>query len=166
MLDNLSNLNGRELLLLYADVLEALRNRNVVRSANNPVGDYAEKLVCAGLDLAPSKKSNKGYDAHDPRTGDRYEVKARRQTVHNKPTRFSPLRDFDEGHFNFLIAVLFESDFSVRKAVKIPYRAIDDRISFYSNYQNGRVVYVRDALWTLPEATDVLDELHRAERVV
>jgi hypothetical protein len=38
-------LSTRELLSLFARILEELRRRKVVRSSNNPVADYTEWLV-------------------------------------------------------------------------------------------------------------------------
>jgi hypothetical protein len=35
-----------ELLALYVAVMEELRERDVLRSANNPTGDFAEYLFC------------------------------------------------------------------------------------------------------------------------
>ena len=84
---------------------------------------------------------------------------------YNKPTRFSPLRDFEAQHFDYLVAILFNSDFSVHRAAKIPWAAISDEMSFHSDYVNGRVVYVRDALWTAPEALDITSNLRQAENV-
>ncbi len=163
MKDDLEKMGGRDLLRLYAEVLEALRGRDYVRSANNPVADYAEKLVCAALGLEPAQKSNKGFDAQDPQTEERYEVKARRITSHNKPARFSPLRDFEAQHFDYFVAVLFESDFSVQRAVKIPWASITDELSSHNAHVNGRVVYVRDSLWTAPGAVEITKCLQQAE---
>ena len=163
---DLEKLGGRDLLRLYAEVLEALRGRDYVRSANNPVADYAEKLVCVAFGLDPAPKSNKGYDARDPQTGERYEIKARRVTPHNKPTRFSPLRDFEAQHFDHLVAILFNSNFSVHQAVKVPWAAINDEMSFHSEYVNGRIVYVRDVLWTAAGAVDITSNLRQAESAI
>ncbi len=63
------------------------------------------------------------------------------------------------------MAILFNSDFSVHRAAKIPWAAISDEMSFHSDYVNGRVVYVRDALWTAPEALDITSNLRQAENV-
>ena len=38
-----------ELMNMYADILEELNCRNVVRTYNSPVGDYAEWLVAEKL---------------------------------------------------------------------------------------------------------------------
>jgi hypothetical protein len=41
-----------ELLALHAAVSEELRERNVLRSANNPTGDLAEYLFCKAFGWA------------------------------------------------------------------------------------------------------------------
>jgi hypothetical protein len=50
----------RELLSVYADVMNQLQKREVVQSSNNPVADYCESLVARALKLKLSGRSNKG----------------------------------------------------------------------------------------------------------
>jgi hypothetical protein len=54
---------------LYASVLRTLRDRGVVRTGNNPAGDYAELLVCKAFGLEGQRNSNQGFDARCPSTG-------------------------------------------------------------------------------------------------
>ena len=42
---DLSRLTTRDLLALWAQALRELRDRDVVRTFNNPIGDIAEALV-------------------------------------------------------------------------------------------------------------------------
>ena len=65
-----------ELLSFYAQTIDELFNRGIVRSANSPVSDYAEHLVCNALSLEAAPPSTKGFDATDNK-GIRYEIKAR-----------------------------------------------------------------------------------------
>lgn len=44
---------------VYADILEELNCRNVVRTYNSPVGDYAEWLVAEKLDFVLEHNSKK-----------------------------------------------------------------------------------------------------------
>jgi hypothetical protein len=155
---DLSGMNARGLLALYSDVLEALREREIVKTANNPVGDYAELLVSRALGLDIQTNSNQGFDALDPATGDRYEVKARRFTPHNKPTRLSPLRDFGAHLFDHLVVVLFASDVGVERAVQIPWGSVEG-VSSHNAHVNGRVVFLRDALWNADGAVDLSGRL-------
>jgi hypothetical protein len=47
-MSNIFNFQGKkvhELLQLYCDLMEELRERQLVRTNNNPVADYAEKVA-------------------------------------------------------------------------------------------------------------------------
>jgi hypothetical protein len=162
---DLSGMSARELLRLFAGVMEALRDRGAVKTGNNPVADYAELLVCRAFGLEGQVNSNQGFDARDSTTGDRYEVKARRVTVHNKPTRLSPLRDFDKHHFDYLVVVTFTPDFSVERAVRLPWASVE-AVSSHNAHLNGRVVFLRDALWCAEGVEDVTERLRVAEAAV
>lgn len=60
---NLATLSVHELLSLQADAIDELKKRGVLRTKNNPVGDYAEWLVSHALNLTLAKNSSAGYDA-------------------------------------------------------------------------------------------------------
>lgn len=60
---NIKNKSSVELMNLYAEILAELNRRNVVRTYNSPVGDYAEWLVAEKLGLVLEHNSQKGYDA-------------------------------------------------------------------------------------------------------
>ena len=116
----------RQLLAQYASLLETLRSRGVLRSANNPVADYTERLVAVGLGLKLVANSTAGYDALDPATGEKYEIKGRRishRNVASMNPQVSAIRNLDAQHFDFLVGVVFNEDFSVERAVKIPSRS-------------------------------------------
>ncbi|WP_274875112.1 hypothetical protein [Sinorhizobium meliloti] len=49
-----------ELLKLHAAIMEELRNKNVLRSANNPTGDLAEYLFCAAFGCS-RPQTQKGF---------------------------------------------------------------------------------------------------------
>jgi hypothetical protein len=159
---DLTDVSGRELLRLYARVLEALREKKIVKTSNNPVADYAELLVCRALGLRQLTNSNKGFDAEDPTTSERYEIKARRSTIHHKPTRLSPLRDFEEQHFHFLVVVILRTDFAIERAIRIPWSAVE-AVSRENRHVNGRIVFLGEALWNAPEALDITDRLRSVE---
>jgi len=63
-----------ELLQLYGKILEELKTRKVIRTANSPVGDYAEWLVANKFGLKLMENSKKGYDAEDSE-GIKYQIK-------------------------------------------------------------------------------------------
>ena len=92
----LEDTDDKELLKLYCDIMEELRQRNIIRSSNNPVSDYAEKVVSEKMNLTLQKGSNKGYDAIDQKTGLRFQIKTRRLTRHNKSRQLGVIRNLSQ----------------------------------------------------------------------
>jgi hypothetical protein len=146
-------LSDRDLLRAYADLMKELRTRGVIRSSNNPVADYAEKLVAVKLGLTLQAKSVKGHDALDAQ-GIRYEVKARRRTPENQSTQLSQLRGLDHKHFDYLVGVLFRPDFSVEFAAVIPHAVVLAEARF-SDHTNAHVFHLRPSVAGLPGVRDV-----------
>lgn len=101
-MNDLKNLKKRDLLQLYGRLMEELRQRKLIRSSNNPVSDYAEKIVCDKLKLSIQGKSSKGYDAIDEKSGIKYQIKARRVTSHNKSRQLGVIRNIDQKLFDYL----------------------------------------------------------------
>lgn len=118
-----SELTITELLATHSAVLDELQHRNVIRSKNNPTGDYAEWLVSTKLDLTLKKNSAKGFDATDPQVL-RYQIKGRRVTPENKSTQLGVIRNLDGKDFDFLVAVVFDANWQVRCAAKIPHQTV------------------------------------------
>ncbi|WP_374576440.1 hypothetical protein, partial [Phenylobacterium sp.] len=67
----------RELLVLHGQIMDELREREIVRTGNGPVGDYAEVLFSRAFGWRLEPNSAAGYDATDG-AGVRYQIKARR----------------------------------------------------------------------------------------
>ena len=65
MNQDLARLSVSELMRLFADVMEELKKKDVVRTRNNPVGDYAEWLTRQAFSLTRAPNSNKGFDGVD-----------------------------------------------------------------------------------------------------
>lgn len=59
----------KELLELHAAILKELRERNIVRSSNQPLGDYAELLFSRAFKWTLENNSSSGHDVTD-RGGD------------------------------------------------------------------------------------------------
>lgn len=95
----------------------------LIRSTNNPLGDYAEYLIAKSLDLKLVGKSAKGYDATDLR-GKRYQIKSRRPTASNPSRQLGGFRDLDEKLFDFCLAGIFSEDFSLKELWEIPHERI------------------------------------------
>jgi hypothetical protein len=133
-----------ELLQLHARVIEELRRREVLRSKNNPTGDYAEWLVATRLGMKLEVKSTAGYDAVDAE-GSRFQIKARRITADNGSRQLGIIRKLDSCQFDNLIAILFRSDYSIMSAYAIPHVVIADYAKFIE-HTNGHVLHLRGPL--------------------
>jgi len=136
---DLKNLEKRDLLQLYGRLMEKLRQRKLIRSSNNPVSDYAEKIVCEKLKLSIQGKSSKGYDAIDEKSGIKYQIKARRVTKHNKSRQLGVIRNLDQKLFDYLIAVIFDESFKPIEIWRIPRETIP-KYARYSQHQNGHIL--------------------------
>ena len=153
----LADLTITELLEAHSAVLAELRNRGVLRSSNNPTGDYTEWLVAEGLGLRLNKNSEKGYDATDA-DGVKYQIKGRKLSPSNSSTQLGVIRDLDKQEFDFLIAVVFETDWQVKCAVKIPH-AVLEGLAKHRKHVNGHVLHVRPSLFEIPRVEDVTSVL-------
>jgi len=156
-------LTDRELLALYAQVLDTLRARGTIRSSNNPAADYAEGLCAKALRLQLAGKSTTGYDGTDP-SGHKIEVKARRITKANGSRQLSAIRGIGHHHFDFLAGVLFNADFSVWKGCLIPYAVVKEH-GKHNEHSNSHRFLLRDSVWSLPGVRDITETLKEAERV-
>ena len=145
MNQDLARLSVSELLRLFADVMEELKKKEVVRSRNNPVADYAEWLAIEAFNLKRQRKSNKGFDAVDPSDGIKYEIKGRRLENRSSSRQLSVIRKLEHKRFDFLIGILFDNDFSIHKAYKIPHHIISN-YSRYREYVNGHILTLQGAI--------------------
>lgn len=158
--DHLRALSVAELLVLHAQVSEELRDRGVVRSANNPTGDLAEYLFCRAFGWQQAANSERGYDAIGS-DGIRYQIKGRRIHRRNKSRQLSAIRDIDGGHFDMLAGVLFDDDFNVVRAALVPIAFVVER-STYIAHTNSNKFMLRDDVWAAPGVRDVTTEIKAA----
>lgn len=156
-MDHVKTLSVAELLVLHAQIGEELRERGVVRSANNPTGDLAEYLFCRAFGWQQAPNSVRGYDAIGP-DGTRYQIKGRRIHRRNKSRQLSAIRDIEKGHFQVLAAVLFDDDFQVMKAALVPVELVVERSTFIAHTNSNRFM-LRDDVWSAPGVRDVTAEI-------
>ena len=127
-----------ELLALSRGILAELRHRGVIRSGNAPAGDYAELLVqqATGGQLAPN--SQRSWDVKTP-TGERLQVKAR--VVPNPRTagrrQLSVFRSWD---FDAAVIVLFDDEFRVWRAARLPVETLQAAARFVQHVSGYRVL--------------------------
>ena len=146
-----------ELLQTHSAVIAELRRRGVVKTKNNPIGDYTEWLVCNRLGLETQDNSKASFDAIDLQ-GVRYQVKGRCSNAN--AVQFSAIRNLEQHGFDFVIAVIFDETYFVRQAVKIPHKAIP-KLARYQRHINGY-----NLIWT-PKAAgeDGVQDISRLLRL-
>lgn len=131
----------KELLKLWSMLMNEMRSRGLVRSNNNPTGDYAEKIVSEKLGLKLAGGSNKGFDAVDSK-GIRYQIKARRMTSQKTSRQLSVIRNLAAKDFDYLLAAIFDSEFSLKQLWKIPHGLLKHYATF-REHQNGHILILR-----------------------
>jgi hypothetical protein len=120
------HLTAAQLLKLWSRVMAELREREVIRSSNNPVGDYCEKLVADHFGVKPIAGSNRDYDLvrKEGVRDVRVQVKGRRVTSKSPYIRhWSAMRGVDEHRFDEVVAVALNEDFSLLGAWTVPWEA-------------------------------------------
>ena len=148
-----STLCVTELLSAHCAILDELRKRDIVRSKNNPTGDYAEWLVSTKLGLRLENKSAKGWDAIDA-NGVRSQIKGRRVTPDNPSTQLSVIRDLDSKDFDILIAVVFDEAWCVRSAAKIPHDVVS-KLATFRKHVNGHVMHLRPSVFSFASVENI-----------
>jgi hypothetical protein len=146
-----------QLLELQSSVLDELCARNVLRSRNNPTGDYAEWLVSERLGLKLVQKSSKGYDAVDTE-GRKFQIKGRRAGSALKAPLLGTIRDYESGAFDFLIAVVFDLDWSVRCAAKIAHSDLKEFLTF-RKHVNGHNMRLNSTMFGDQRIADITSTL-------
>ncbi len=152
---NYSALSVSDLLKTHTGVLDELRARGILRSANNPTGDYAEWLFCRAFGWEQAANSVKGYDATDTE-GTRFQIKGRRLHQHNTSRQLSAIRDL--AGFDVLAGVLLNAEFDVARAALIPASVVRDRSKF-TEHTNSHRFLLRDDIWDAAGVQDVTADL-------
>lgn len=129
----------------WARIMTELRERGILRSSNNPVADYAEYIVAEKLHLQLTPNSNKSFDAIDPVTGIKYQIKSRRNTRYNSSRILGVIRNLDTADFQYLIAVIFDENFNVLYMYKIS-KEIVKKYAKYNKHQNGHILRLDDSV--------------------
>jgi hypothetical protein len=137
----LEQMTNVELLQAHGAVIDELIRREVVRTRNNPIGDYTEWLVCRCLDLDQQNNSTAACDAVN-KTGDqRYQIKGRQSDA--RRVQFSAIRNLDKLGFDFVIAVVFNKDYSIRFAAKLTHTAVQ-RLSRHQGHVNAHILMLSE----------------------
>jgi hypothetical protein len=144
---DLQKLKDAELIELYGAVMEELRERDIVRSANNPIADIAERLIADYYEVDPEPPNSKTYDIVT-KDGTTIQVKALRRTKSSR-RNLSPLRSLD---FDYLAAVIFKADMQPLEALLIPVEAVREHVR-WSKTWNAQCLSITTHLRDDPRVT-------------
>ena len=145
---NLKELNPKELLQLQATITNELKDRGIVRTQNNPLGDYTEWLVAKALNLSLAANSKAGYDGIN-NSGVRIQIKGRRVTSKNNSRQLSAIRKYDEKDFDELAAVIYNENFDIIEALLIPHEVVGEYAS-YREHVNAHILILKGPILTDP----------------
>ena len=154
----LSEMPVQDLLKSYAAIINELKNRKVLRTNNNPVADYTEWLVANSLRLTLAGNSSSGFDATAV-NGVRFQIKGRRVHCSTKSVQLSAIRNLNKRPFDFLVAVVFESNFSIRHAVKMPIGVVQAQAVF-QKHTNSHTFHISKSLLKDDRVHDISALLH------
>lgn len=154
---NLASLSVQDLLKLQAAAIGELKDRGILRTKNNPVGDYAEWLVSSSLNLKLAKNSATGHDAVSD-SGQKIQIKARRVSADNKSRQLGVIRNLEKMDFHELVAVIFNEAYEVVEAISIPHSVIAE-YSTYKPHVNGHILHIRGALLSDKRIRNIRTEL-------
>lgn len=145
-----------ELLQAHGAVIDELIRRKVVRTRNNPIGDYTEWLVCNRLELRQENSSTAAFDAVNRSDGQRYQIKGRQSDAHR--VQFSAIRKIDQLGFDFVIAVVFNRDYSIRFAAKLTHAAVQ-KLSRHQGHVNGHILMLSEDCFHEDGVEDIRERL-------
>ncbi len=160
---NLKQMPVKALLQLQGSAIEELKRRKIVRTRNNPVGDYTEWLISTGLGLTLSEKSTAGHDAKDQK-GKRIEIKGRRITPQNKSRQLSAIRNLNDKQFDYLGAVVFDEDYEILDAVMIPHEVVCEYASF-RKHVNAHILHLRGEIVKDKRVRDISTDLSQVNSI-
>jgi hypothetical protein len=145
-----------DLFAIYGQVLEELRDREVIRSANAPTGDYAEWLAQRALGGKLQPNSNKSADLIVRKT--RVQIKARVLSNPERPgeRQLSSFRSWD---FDEALIILFNRDYTVHRAARIKTPTLKTAAK-EDKWVSGHRVIARDTL--LDRGRDLTEKLREA----
>jgi hypothetical protein len=149
----LSELTDKELLRLQASATDELKSRGIVRTQNNPLGDYTEWLVARALGLELQANSRAGYDGIS-RDGFRVQIKGRRITSKNSSRQLSAIRKYASKDFDALAAVIYDESFDVIEALLIPHEVVGEYAS-YREYVNAHILILKGPILSDPRVQSI-----------
>jgi hypothetical protein len=159
---DLSTTSTRDLFVLLSSTMRELKDRGLVRTANNPVADLAELLFCDAMRWRRGHQQSKDIDAV-MEDGGLVQIKARRVT-RGKHSRSGIIRD--RKGWDWVALAIFNEDFSLQRAVLVP-RAITLRHLKWSDRQKGWYISLSSrGFWSETGLIDVTPRLTASAEVM
>jgi hypothetical protein len=153
--DLVRGFSDAELPAMWSASLAEMRTRELIRSHNNPVADYAEIFVARHVGGELAGKSMAGYDVRGP-DGVRYQVKSRRITAENGSRQLGFIRNLDGDPFDVLVAVLFDLDLSVTEMWSIPVESVRKLARWVPHVNAHRIIADARVLATDPSISRLI----------
>ena len=141
----------------YVELLDALKKRGVIRTTK-VVADYTEAVVIRALGLSPAEEGTRGYDAVDPATEARVQIKARQVGPKVYNVMVGPFRDLEADLFDELVGVVLDPSFAIRRAVRVP-RDVVRAKAIWVEYDRGWRLQLGPELAADPAVVDVTERL-------
>lgn len=157
---HLQEMNVKELLQLQTSITTELKARGVVRTQNNPLGDYTEWLIAKALGLELQANSKAGYDGIRD-NGVRVQIKGRRVTPTNNSRQLSAIRKYQERDFDELAAVIFDVNFNVIEALLIPHEVVGKYAS-YRSHVNAHILTLKGPVLIDPRVQCIKQQINAA----
>lgn len=156
---DLTILNTRQLMGLYADLLSELTERGSIRTRNAPLGDLSEKLVAVAYGGILEPNSKKSSDVTLP-DGTAIQVKSRAIAATKRGSQvFSPFRSWD---FDRCVFLRFDmASYELLNAVETPQEGLKE-ISSRSEWVSGDRIRVAADLLAIPGARDITKTIAKA----
>jgi hypothetical protein len=145
-----------DLLGIYSQVLEELRRREVIRSANAPTGDYAEWLMQRALGGKLQPNSNKSADLIVRKKSIQIKARVLSDPEKSGERQLSSFRSWD---FDDAVIVLFDRRYAIRRATRIGVAELKAAAKG-DPWVGGDRVVARDVL--LDRGRDITEKLRKA----
>jgi hypothetical protein len=141
-MEGLPSLSIQGLLKTHSAVADELRNRKVIRTSNNPLGDVTEHLFQTAFGWNLETNSRAGFDATCTELG-RIQIKSRRVSSQNRSRQAGDIRRLGDKLFDYLAGVVFDESYEVHVAMLIPHHLILAK-ALDIQHTNSSRIYLRD----------------------
>lgn len=158
---DLARISVKDLLRFYGEILQQLKERQILSTRDSPIGGYGEWLVERAFGGTRQANSSKGVDviASD---GVRLQVKTRWLPMERDSRQLSAIRNLDGVGFDYLVAVLLDKDFEVAEAYQMPHAAVA-RLATRAQHTNSHRLVLTPKVCRDAECVDITERIRSAD---